>query len=390
MGEKKMLGSLKEDMKRRINQIRGIEEEHVEEPIPDFVIDKNYTKCYVLLIDQKGQDLIDLKKLSDRVGCETTVSHTGVTCMERVRKDKYDVIFLAKELPRMNGFQTLRNIRNTKDSKCKDTVAYALLSANDDTPEEVFLSAGFAGALHMPVDEALFMREIAKHVNTKALPEDPRLWARIEARADLAEKLQHCGVILADGLCACKDDMEEYRHQLNRFCDQYENSRGKISQYLFEKDVNGFMNGTREVREQAKLVGARYLVDLFDDHVNMSKDDSLDIAETTWMKTMLDWEKVVVGVASCLGRDVDLIASEIDRDQTNGIRLTDHDAKAMLMDVLRLIDKGEENEVIASMDRMVTYDMSETMRLKVIRVDYSVRRGEMEEAKELITAIVEY
>ena len=54
-----MLENLKEDLKRRINQLRGIEEEHVEEPIPEFKIDKNYTKCYVLLIDHKGQDLID-------------------------------------------------------------------------------------------------------------------------------------------------------------------------------------------------------------------------------------------------------------------------------------------------------------------------------------------
>ena len=142
-----MLESLKEDVKKKINQIRGIEEEPEEEPIPDFVIDQNVVKCYVLLIDKKGEDLIALKKLSDRLGCITTVSHTGMACMERVLKDKYDLIFLAKDLPLMDGIQTLRNIRSTKESKCRDAKVFALLTPEDHTPEDELMNIHTVGDL---------------------------------------------------------------------------------------------------------------------------------------------------------------------------------------------------------------------------------------------------
>ena len=382
-----MLENLKEDVIRRINHLRGIEEEPEEEPIPEFKIDQNEAKCYVLLIDHKGQDLIDLKQLSDRVGCLTTVSHTGIACMERVQKDKYNIIFLAIDLPLMDGIQTLHNIRTSKTSKCKDAIVYALLSADDDTDEFELIREGFAGVLHMPVDEALFMRVIQKHVVARALPQDPRLLKQIDERADMAGKLQRCGVVLGEGLKACKDDPEEYYQKLEAFVDQYEENRGRLSQYLFGKDTDAYMSGVREVRELAKLIGARYLVDLFDDHVNMSKDDSLDVAEGTWLKTLLAWERVVSGVADYLERTVDLVATGMEFETTNGIRLSDKDVRAMVSDILKLLDEEEEIDAVVGIQRMMVYEMSETMRLKLIKVSRSIDKGDMEAAEEVLRAI---
>ncbi len=383
-----MLEKFKEDVQKKINQLRGIEPEPEEEPIPEFKIDQNEAKCYVLLVDHKGEDLLALKHLSDRLGCITTVSHTGINCMERVLKDKYDLIFLAKELPMMDGCQTLRNLRTTKTSKCKDAVAYVLVSADDDTAEVDMRREGFEGILHMPVDEALFMRVLQKHVVARALPQDPRLLMQIDARADMAGKLQRCGIIIDDGLKACKGDMDEYRSKLELFCDLYEENRGKLSTYLFGKDTNAYMSGAREVREASKLIGARYLGDLFDDHVNMSKDDSLDIAEGNWLKTLLAWERVVAGVADYLGRVVELVVTGMKREETNGIRLMDSDVRAMASDILTLFDDGEEIDAIIDLERLNAYEMSQTMRLKMVKIMRSVDRGEMRPAVEVLRALV--
>ena len=175
-----MLENLKEDVIKKINQIRGIEEEKEEEPIPEFKLDQNAGKCYVLLIYKKGEDLIELKKLSDRLGCITTVSHTGMACMERALKDKYDIIFIAKDLPLMDGVQTLRNLKSTKESKCRDSKVFVLMYPEDRTPEDDMLKEGFQGALRMPVDESLFCKVLLENSSPKTHPDDPRLLAQIE------------------------------------------------------------------------------------------------------------------------------------------------------------------------------------------------------------------
>ncbi len=379
-----MLESLKEDVIKKINQIRGIEEEPEEEPIPDFVLDQNMGKCYVLLIDKKGEDLIAFKKLCDRVGCITTVSHTGMACMERVLKDKYDLIFIAKDLPLMDGIQTLRNLRSTKESKCHDSRVYALLAPEDPATEEEMVKEGFKGVLRVPVDEALFCKILMDNVSPKTLPQDPRLISQIEEKAKAAYALQPCGITFTEGLKASDGDMELYRQELNKFCDMYEEYRGKLSLALFAKDVDAYMNGTREVREKAKLIGARYLADLFDDHVNMSKDDSLDVAEAIWGKALIAWERVVHGIAMYLGRNIELVATQSGKLRTNGIRLHWADVRSMAEDILDLLNENEIEDAVASMDRLMIYDMSETSRLKLLKPSRALDRGEIQEAKEAL------
>ena len=383
-----MLENLKENAIKKLNQIRGIEEEPEEEPIPDFVLDQNMVKCYVLLIDRKGEDLIQLKKLSDRLGCFTTVSHTGMACMERVLKDKYDIIFLAKDLPLMDGIQTLRNIRATKESKCKDSKIYALVEADDKTPEDDLLKEGFKGVLRMPVDESLFCKVLMDNISPKALPQDLRLIQMVEERASAAKALQHCGISLADGLAQNGGDLEEYKTSLVKFCDQYEECRGRLSLALFGKDVDAYMTGVREVRELAKKIGARHLSDIFDDHVNMSKDDSLDVAEATWGRALLEWERVVSGVAHYLGRNVELVATMTGKIRTNGIYLHWKDIHDILEDILALLNEGEIEDAVAGMDRIMIYDMSETSRLKLVKASRALNRGDVEGTRESLHVIL--
>ena len=383
-----MLENLKEDVIKKINQIRGIEEEKEEEPIPEFKLDQNAGKCYVLLIDKKGEDLIELKKLSDRLGCITTVSHTGMACMERALKDKYDIIFIAKDLPLMDGVQTLRNLKSTKDSKCKDSKVFVLMYPEDRTPEDDMLKEGFQGVLRMPVDESLFCKVLLENASPKTLPDDPRLLAQIEERAGAARALQSCGITFSDGMKASGYDMEVYREELNKFCDLYEQYRGKLSLAVFSRDTDAYMTGVREVREAAKNVGARYLADIFDDHVNMSKDDSLDIAEHLWGSALLEWERVVSGIAIYLRRSIELVATLTGRMNTNGIRLHTADVNTMANDVLDLLVNDEYEDAVASMDRILTYDMSETNRLKLVKASRAMNRRDFEEAKESLRVML--
>ena len=383
-----MLENLKEDVIKKINQIRGIEEEKEEEPIPDFVLDQNMGKCYVLLIDKKGEDLIALKKLSDRLGCITTVSHTGMACMDRVLKDKYDLIFIGKDLPLMDGIQTLRNLKSTKESKCRDSKVFLLMAPEDRTTEEEMVAEGFVGVLRMPVDESLFCKILMQYASPKTLPTDPRLIAQVEERAAAAQVLQSSGITFSDGLKAAGYDMDEYRVKLNKFCDLYEEYRGKLSLAVFSKDVDTYMTGARQVREEAKVIGARYLADIFDDHVNMSKDDSLDIAERLWGSALLEWERVVSGIARYLRRNIELVATLNGQMKTNGIRLHWADVSSMAGDVLDLLIQDEIEDAVASMDRLLTYDMSDTSRLKLVKASRALNRGDIREAKEALRIIL--
>jgi hypothetical protein len=46
---------------------------------------------------------------------------------------------------------------------------------------------------------------------------------------------------------------------------------------------------------------------MFDDHVNMAKNDDMEIAEASWRTLELEWEGVVAGLGKWLGK-TDLIS----------------------------------------------------------------------------------
>jgi hypothetical protein len=71
------------------------------------------------------------------------------------------------------------------------------------------------------------------------------------------------------------------------------------------------MDKARELRNASEKIGALYLADMFDDHVNMAKNDDMEIAEASWRTLELEWEGVVAGLGKWLGK-TDLISGATD------------------------------------------------------------------------------
>ena len=76
------------------------------------------------------------------------------------------------------------------------------------------------------------------------------------------------------------------------------------------------------------------------------------------------------------------------RMNTNGIRLHTADVNTMANDVLDLLVNDEYEDAVASMDRILTYDMSETNRLKLVKASRAMNRRDFEEAKESLRVML--
>ena len=60
----------------------------------------------------------------------------------------------------------------------------------------------------------------------------------------------------------------------------------------------------------------------------------------------------------------------------------------MAQDVLDLINEGDVEDAVACMDRALTYDMSSTSRLKLVKASRSLNRGDIGEAREALVIIL--
>ena len=85
----------------------------------------------ILLVDDEPDILAPVRYALERAGYQAEVAHDGVRALELAREDRFDVVVLDVMLPRMNGLDVCRELRNESD------VPIVMLTARDAEVDRV-------------------------------------------------------------------------------------------------------------------------------------------------------------------------------------------------------------------------------------------------------------
>jgi len=325
-------------------------------------------KFYVLIVDADYDERVELERLIDQTGSFVISVSSGIECLEQISSDKFDLIFISRNMPRMDGIQTLRNMKNSPASKCRDAKCYVLLDEKVDEPDIFFENAGFDGIVRKPIDKTIIYSIILDTCPAKMIPEDEELLDYIRDNSANAMLLKSCNVRYIEGLQNFKGNLDEYKAFVGEFCDSYDTVSSDVLDDLYSGNVSSYMEKVRNLRESSRKIGAIYLSDCFDDHVNMAKDDSLDVAESNWQSLVSEWENVIAGLAKWVGKnDIQLGATEVLTAKTNGIKLAEKDIIDRVEDLLKLLEENKKDEAKKMLGKLADYDLDGEARLKVDR-----------------------
>ncbi|MBO4591717.1 MAG: response regulator [Eubacterium sp.] len=342
--------------------------EKEEEIERDLELYTRTDKFYVLIADADPEERIQLERIVDQTGCFVLSVGSGIECLDQIISDKFDLIFIGRNMPRMDGIQTLRNMRNSPVSKCNAAKVYILLDEKVDEPDIFFENAGFDGIVRKPIDKTIIHNIILDSVPPSMIPEDEELVDYIRQNAANANLLKTCDVRYIEGLKNFKGKVDEYKACVSEFCDSYETTSSDMLDDLYSGNAGSYMEKARNVRDTARKIGAIYLSDCFDDHVNMAKDDILDVAESNWQALVSEWETVIGGLAAWVGKnDIQLGLTEVLTAKTNGIKLNDQDIKERVNDIMKLLEENKKDDAKKMLVQLGDYDLDSEIRLKIDR-----------------------
>ncbi len=344
---------------------------------------------YVLLADADYSERIEIERMIDQTGCFVTSVSSGMECMMEVTKDMYNLILLSRNMPRMDGIQTLRNIKSSTQSKCHDAKIYIILDEKVDEPDIYFENAGFDGIIRKPIDRAILQNIIIGLVPEKMLPDDEDLIEDIREIAEDAETLKGCDVRLIESLKSFKGDMNAYMEAAGKFCDEYDSYSADMLDALYTRNNNDYMDKMRHCRESARKIGAMYLADCFDDHVKMAKEDSLDVAESNWQSLVSEWEKVIIGLSSWLGKNSEVSGTtDVLVLKTNGIRLKSKDLKERVSDILSSLEMNNKEEAEKKLSKLSEYDLEADVRRKMDQVKRAFEKNNINIAVDILKGML--
>lgn len=139
------------------------EAEVVEELVGEESKVENTEKKKVLVVDDNKLNLKVAQKLLAKYNLDITTLESGMECIEHIgKKEQYDLILLDDMMPKMNGKETLKKLKEDENFKIP-TIA---LTANAISGvKEEYLALGFDDYLAKPIEKIELERVLKKYLN---------------------------------------------------------------------------------------------------------------------------------------------------------------------------------------------------------------------------------
>lgn len=116
----------------------------------------------ILVVDDNRINLRVFTGLLKNTKLQITCAKSGEECLEEIKKQKYDIIFLDHMMPQMDGLETFKIMQSRPDNKCKDTPVVMLTANATNGVREEYLKEGFDDFLAKPIDSKLLEEMIVR------------------------------------------------------------------------------------------------------------------------------------------------------------------------------------------------------------------------------------
>ena len=117
----------------------------------------------ILIIDDTKTNLIVAKALLRDTKVQITTGISGYECIEKVKNEHYDVIFLDHRMPEMNGIETLHNMENI-DHKCINSPVIMLTANASNDARDYYIGEGFTDFISKPISEESITKMLRQYL----------------------------------------------------------------------------------------------------------------------------------------------------------------------------------------------------------------------------------
>jgi len=117
----------------------------------------------VLLVDDNESSIKMFIKLSNNFNVNLEYVNTGKECLDKIRnKEKYDLILIDEEMPKLSGYDTIKKLKNINNFN----TPVVLLTKNSNLEfSEIHINHGFSDLLIKPINKDTLKKIYNKHLN---------------------------------------------------------------------------------------------------------------------------------------------------------------------------------------------------------------------------------
>nr|MCR5624475.1 response regulator [Lachnospiraceae bacterium] len=211
------------------------------------------TDAEVLVVDDNRMNLKVARGLMKRNGIIPDEAMSGREAIEMMRNKRYDIVFLDHMMPKMDGVETLKILK--EENLIREGCAVIALTANAISgSKEKYLEAGFDDYLSKPIDIVQMEKKFYEWLPKKKLE-----WRKNEkngrmVKTVLTDELNIIGLDTKVALSFCGGDIDFYKELLSDFVNDYDGRINALDEayengnwYIFEVKIHGLQSSSRAI-----------------------------------------------------------------------------------------------------------------------------------------------
>jgi signal transduction histidine kinase/DNA-binding response OmpR family regulator len=123
----------------------------------DMEDSKNYAGC-VMIVDDDQDTRFTLNEIVQDCNCKTKLANNGLECLELLKESVPDLILLDIMMPKMDGFETIKHIRDNEN--WKDIPVFAVTAKAMSNDKDIIIKHGFTDYIPKPVKSDVISTKI--------------------------------------------------------------------------------------------------------------------------------------------------------------------------------------------------------------------------------------
>ena len=250
----------------------------------------------ILVVDDTPMNLTVVKGLLKPMKIQIDVCESGLKCLEMVKKNKYDAIFLDHRMPEPDGIETYNMMKAQRENKNQETPIIALTANAISGAREMFLAEGFNDYLSKPIDSNELEKMLIKYLPSEKIKkateqekEEIKIPEEIKNLKGLDIKfgIEHCGGV------------EEYEQALKIYANSIENGSTEIEKFFEVEDWKNYTTKVHALKSSSKIIGATKLSELareLEDAGNLNDTDKIKKDTKKLLELYRSYEEILRGL----------------------------------------------------------------------------------------------
>ncbi len=336
----------------------------------------------VLAVDDNPVNLKVVSGLLTIYDIDCVTAASGKECLEILKERSFDLIFMDHMMPEMDGIETLRRIRNSKDTRLSSVPVVALTANAIDGMREMFLANGFEDFLSKPIVtehlEEVLRTYLAEFVTDREALGNGSV--SDEKTAAVIEGLKNFGIDTETGITNCGGVPSAYMEVLKTTFECGPEKLAAIKSSFEDRNFDAYRIEVHALKSVAASIGALELSAMAKQHEFAAKDGDTGFIESDEAQLVSEYEKLIDELSKYCTEDEN-------EGNTGDIPIGANEFNEKIDAIRAAIDDFDDERALDGLANMMKYKLSDEEYEKIKGAHAKIGQYDYDEALERLKGI---